>query len=104
MALLLVLLIVLLTFLLALELLLQLGCSPIVGPTGNTTSLQGTTVEAWTIVIMATSDDFAAAYDNGTMAVVKGRLGSLLQAQRQVVVGVKSTVEAVLLAGVECEL
>lgn len=71
----------------ALELFLQLGDrGSIVGTVGNAAILQSATIESWAIVIEALANHLTAAHNNGTMSVVKGRLLSLLHAQREVIV------------------
>ena len=78
----------LITFLLALQLLLQLShSSSIVAAVGDAAILQTTAVKAWTVVIITLPDDLATAYDDSAMAVVQRRLRGLLEAKRQVVVG-----------------
>jgi len=51
---------------------------------------------ARTVVVVALTDHLAATHDNATMAVVEGRLRSLLKAKRQVVVSLHRAV------GVSC--
>lgn len=79
----------LVAFLLALQLLLlQLSNgSSIIATVSNTPALQCATVEAWTIVVVTMSNDLATTHNDGAMAIVQRRLRGLLEAQRQVVVG-----------------
>lgn len=53
---------------------------------GDTSRLESTSIEAWTVVIVALTDDFAAADDNAAVAVVHGRLRGLLEAESKVIV------------------
>lgn len=81
------LLLIRLLLLLLLQLGLQLGHGLAIKPaTGNAPMLQSTAVEAWAVVIEALANDLAAADNNCTMAVVERRLGSLLEAEIQIVV------------------
>lgn len=83
----LILLLIWLLLLLFLQLGLQLGhCLAIEATTGNAAMLQSTAVEAWTVVVEALTNDLAAADDDCTMAIVERRLGSLLEAEIQIVV------------------
>lgn len=79
----------LVAFLLALQLLLlQLSNgSSIIATVSNTPALQCATVEAWTIVVVTMSNNLATTHNDGAMAIVQRRLRGLLEAQRQVVVG-----------------
>lgn len=80
----------LVAFLLALQLLLLLQLSngsSIVATVSNTPALQCATVEAWTIVVVTMSNNLATTHNDGAMAIVQRRLRGLLEAQRQVVVG-----------------
>lgn len=79
----------LVTFLLALQLLLlQLSNgSSIIAAVSNTPALQCAAVEAWTIVVVTMSNNLATTHNDGAMAIVQRRLRGLLEAQRQVVVG-----------------
>jgi len=57
--------------------------------------LECAAVEPGTIVIVALSDDLAAANDNAAMAVVERRLSGLLEAEGQIVVGLHFAVSLV---------
>lgn len=79
--------ILLLSFLL-LRLLLQLGKSRAVkGAIANATMFQRSAVEARAVVVETLADDFTTANDNTAMTVVQRRLGGLLEAKVEVVVG-----------------
>lgn len=81
-------LLLLLILILLLELRLQLFNSfAIEGAVGDAAVLQGTSVEPRAVVVVAMPNDLAAAHNNGAMAIVERRLGGLLHAQVQVVVG-----------------
>lgn len=56
--------------------------------------LERTAIEARAVVVVALPDDFPTADDNAAMAVVQRRLGGLLKAERQVVVGLHVAVSA----------
>lgn len=79
---------VLLLLVLFLQLVLQLldGVA-IEGALGDLAVLQTASIEAGLVVVVAVADDLAAANDDGAMAVVERRLGSLLEAERQIIVG-----------------
>lgn len=81
----------LVAFLLALQLLLLLlqlsNGSSIIATVSNTPALQCATVEAWTIVVVTMSNNLATTHNDGAMAIVQRRLRGLLEAQRQIVVG-----------------
>ena len=46
--------------------------------------LQSPTIEAWTIVIESTTNDFASSNNYAAMAVVQSRLRCLFQAEGQI--------------------
>lgn len=74
--------------LLFLQLLLQVGNSrPVNSTIGDTAMLQTPAVVARTVVIVALADDLATTHNDTAMAVVERRLGGLIEAERQVVVG-----------------
>lgn len=54
---------------------------------GDAAVLESAPIEARAVVIVALTDDFTAAHDDGTMAIVERRLGGLLDAQVEVCVG-----------------
>lgn len=83
------LLLVLLQFLLPLlQLLLQLrNGGPVQAMIGDTTMFEGATLVTRTVVIVPLTDDLAAAHYDTTVAVVERGPRSLLEAKRQVVVG-----------------
>ena len=51
---------------------------------GQAAILQGPTVEARTVVVVAFADDLATADDDATVTVMQGRFESLLEAERLV--------------------
>jgi hypothetical protein len=53
---------------------------------GQTTSLQGTTIEAGAVVVIALANDLTATDHNSTMAIAERTLRSLLKAKIQIVV------------------
>ena len=55
-------------------------------PTCNTTVLEGATIEAWAVIIIALADDLAATDNDAAVAVVHWRLAGLLEAKREVIV------------------
>lgn len=74
--------------LLLLQLLFQLGdCSTVQRTAHDAAMLERSTVEARAIVVVALADDFTAAHDDAAMAIVQRGLGGLLEAKREVVVG-----------------
>lgn len=84
-----------LLFLILLMLLLQRReRRTIEGAGSDATSLESTTVEAGTVVVVALADDFAAADDDAAVAVVEGRLGGLLEAESEVIIGLHCDVES----------
>ena len=46
--------------------------------------LESSAIEAWLVVVVALTDDFAAVDDDATVLVVKRGLGGLLEAERQI--------------------
>jgi hypothetical protein len=71
--------------------LLQLGLHlsqgiAIEGAACDTAMLECAAIKSRTVVVMALADDFAAAHNDTSMAVVQRRFSSLLEAERQVTV------------------
>ncbi len=88
------------SILLLLHLLLQLSDSgPVQAALGDPAMLERPAFVPGAVVVVPLADDLAAAHDNATMAVVEGGLRSLLEAERQVVVGLHRAVGTVLLGG-----
>ncbi len=84
---LLLLLVLLRLVLLLLQLLLEAGHGwTIRAAFGNAAMLEKAAVVARSVVIVALSDDFAAANNDAAMAVVQWGLGSLLEAESEIVV------------------
>ena len=50
-------------------------------------SLRGTAVKTPTIIVVALANDFAATDDDATMTVMQRRLSSLMEAERQMIIG-----------------
>lgn len=74
--------------LLLLQLILQIGNRRSIESTiGNTAMLESSTVETRAIVIVSSTDDLATTNDDAAVTVVERGLGSLLEAESQVVVG-----------------
>lgn len=70
-----------------LQLGLQIGNgSTTQGAVCDAAMLQCTAVETRAIVVVALTDDLAAAHNDAAMAVVQGRLRGLLEAKREIIV------------------
>ena len=50
-------------------------------------SLQGTAVKTPTIIVVALANDFTATDNDATMTVMQRRLSSLMEAERQIIIG-----------------
>ena len=74
--------------LLLLQLLLQVGDRrPIEGAVSNPAMLEGAAIEARAIVVESLANDLAATNDDTAVTVVQRRLGGLLEAESQIVIG-----------------
>ena len=74
--------------LLLLQLLLQIGnIRSIEGTVSNAAMLESAAIEASSVVVVSFSDDLATADNDTAVTVVERRLGGLLEAKSQIVIG-----------------